>query len=216
MIKAIILDFDGVIIDSEKIWLKSKIEALSKNNIHIQKKINKNFCLGLNSNSFFKKFIHKKIYSKIINKVIKSYKISLKKNFLKTPKLNKEILNIFDIKNIKFCIVSNNSRSFIDKVLKKYKILRYFNHNKIIALRNTKFQKPNPYGYLKMCKILKYKRSEIAVVEDSLSGLICAKDAKMKYIFRYNPLKLKKIALFKNINSFFDLKKLILQINTKT
>ena len=67
-----------------------------------------------------------------------------------------------------------------------------------------------------MCKILKYKRSEIAVVEDSLSGLIYAKDAKMKFIFRYNPLKLKKIALFKNINSFFDLKKLILQINTKT
>ena len=39
MIKAIILDFDGVIIDSEKIWLKSKIEALSKNNINIQKTI---------------------------------------------------------------------------------------------------------------------------------------------------------------------------------
>lgn len=68
MIKAIILDFDGVIIDSEKIWLKSKIEALSKNNIHIQKKINKNFCLGLNSYSFFRKFIPKKYIQKLLIK----------------------------------------------------------------------------------------------------------------------------------------------------
>ena len=38
MIKAIIFDFDGVIVDSEKIWLNTKINTLKKCNIKINKK----------------------------------------------------------------------------------------------------------------------------------------------------------------------------------
>lgn len=64
MIKAIIFDFDGVIVNSEKIWLKAKVKALKKNNIKINKKINLNTNLGLGSNKFFLKFIPKSIYKK--------------------------------------------------------------------------------------------------------------------------------------------------------
>lgn len=166
MIKAIIFDFDGVIINSEKIWLKAKIKALKKNNIKIYKKINLITNLGLGSNNFFLKFIPKSIYKKKINNVIREYKIITKKSFLKTPKLNNGILSILKMKNLEFCIVSNNSKNFIIKSLKKHKIFKYFKSKNIVALRRKKFRKPDPFGYKLVLKKLKFKNYEVIVVED--------------------------------------------------
>ena len=54
MIKAIVFDFDGVIIDSEKIWLDTKIKALKINNIKIKSNIKFKSLIGISSNFFFK------------------------------------------------------------------------------------------------------------------------------------------------------------------
>lgn len=209
MIKAIIFDFDGVIINSEKIWLKAKIKALKKNNIKIYKKINLITNLGLGSNNFFLKFIPKSIYKKKINNVIREYKIITKKSFLKTPKLNNGILSILKMKNLEFCIVSNNSKNFIIKSLKKHKIFKYFKSKNIVALRRKKFRKPDPFGYKLVLKKLKFKNYEVIVVEDSLTGITAAKKAKIKNIFRFNQFNLPNIKSVKNIINFFPLKKFI-------
>ena len=209
MIKAIIFDFDGVIVNSEKIWLKAKIKALKENKIKIKKKINLNTNLGLGSDNFFLKFIPKSIYKKKINNVIHKYKLITKKSFLKTPKLNNGILNILKIKSLKFSIVSNNSKNFIIKSLKKHKIYNYFKSKNIIALRGKKFRKPNSYGYKLALKKLKCKNYEVVVVEDSLTGISAAKNAKIKNIFRFNQFNLPNIKLVKNINNFLPIKKFI-------
>jgi beta-phosphoglucomutase-like phosphatase (HAD superfamily) len=60
MIKAIVFDFDGVIVDSEKIWLDTKIKSLRINNIQIKKNVNTKLFIGISSNIFFRKFIPKK------------------------------------------------------------------------------------------------------------------------------------------------------------
>ena len=73
MIKAIVFDFDGVLVDSEKIWLKTKINALKKNKIEVKKNINLNLYHGISSEVFFKKFIPKKNYINIINNVVATY-----------------------------------------------------------------------------------------------------------------------------------------------
>ena len=73
MIKAIVFDFDGVLVDSEKIWLDTKIKALRINNVKIKKNINIKSFIGVSSNIFFRKFIPKKNYQIIIKKVIQSY-----------------------------------------------------------------------------------------------------------------------------------------------
>jgi putative hydrolase of the HAD superfamily len=134
MLKAIVFDFDGVIVDSEKIWLNAKKKALIKCNIKIKNFINPNLYSGVSSKIFFKKFIPKKIYKNKIKCVIKAYNNLLKKSFAKTPKLNKKILSILKIKNLQFCIVSNNSKNFILKCLKKHNILKYFKKNFLFLL----------------------------------------------------------------------------------
>jgi putative hydrolase of the HAD superfamily len=209
MIKAVIFDFDGVIIDSEKVWLNTKIKTLKKHQIKIPNNINLNCYLGVGSKIFFRKFIPQKIYTKIINNVIRTYKNLLNKAFFKIPKFNKGVLKILKIKDLQFCIVSNNSKNFIIKSLKNYNISKYFKKKFIISLRNTKNLKPLPYGYLLALKKLKCKAEEIIVIEDSLTGIKAAKKAKIKYIFRYNPLKLKLIKSVINVATFLPIKKFI-------
>jgi HAD superfamily hydrolase (TIGR01509 family) len=207
MIKAIVFDFDGVIIDSEKIWLDSKIKALKINNIKIKSNIKFKSLVGISSNVFFKKFIPKKIYPNIIHKIVRSYNALLIKNFSKNPKLNKDILEILKELNLEFAIVSNNSSKFIIKSLKSHKILKYFKKKFIIGLRKTKFKKPMPYGYLKILNALNCKTSEVIVIEDSYAGLNSAKNAKIKYIIKYNPFIIKKIRNSFNIRKLYSLKK---------
>jgi len=206
MIKAIVFDFDGVIVDSEKIWLDTKIKSLRINNIQIKKNVNTKSFIGVSSNIFFRKFIPKKNYQNILKKVTKSYNNLLIKKFSQNPKLNKGIRNILSIPDIKFGIVSNNSKKFILKSLMSHKILKYFKKKFIIALRNNKFRKPLPYGYLKILKELNCKTNEIIVIEDSITGIKAAKKAKIKYIFRYNPLRIKNVNHCVNINSLNSFK----------
>jgi HAD superfamily hydrolase (TIGR01509 family) len=207
MIKAIVFDFDGVIVDSEKIWLDSKIKALKINNIKIKNNIKFKSLVGISSDVFFKRFIPKKIYQNIIRKIVRSYNNLLKKNFYKTPRLNKGILEILKTSNLKFGIVSNNSSKFILKSLKSHKILKYFKKKFIIGLRKTKFKKPLPYGYLKILKVLNCKANEVIVIEDSYAGISSAKKAKIKYIIKYNQSRIKKIKNSFNIRKLSSLKK---------
>jgi putative hydrolase of the HAD superfamily len=207
MIKAIVFDFDGVIVDSEKIWLDSKIKALKINNIKIKNNIKFKSLVGISSDVFFKRFIPKKIYQNNIREIVRSYNNLLKKNFSKTPRLNKGILEILKTLNLKFGIVSNNSSKFILKSLKSHKILKYFKKKFIIGLRETKFKKPLPYGYLKILKALNCKANEVIVIEDSYTGISSAKKAKIKYIIKYNQSKIKKIKNSFNIRKLSSLKK---------
>jgi HAD superfamily hydrolase (TIGR01509 family) len=192
MIKAVVFDFDGVIVDSEKIWLNTKINALKKNKIKVKKNINFNLFHGASSEYFFKKIIPKKNYINTITKVVATYNYLLKKDSSRIPALNKKILNILNIKNLKFCIVSNNSINFILKCLKTHNISKYFKKKFIVALKDTKFRKPLPYGYLLILKKLKCKSNEVIVIEDSFWGIKAAKKAKIKYILKYTPFKLKQ------------------------
>jgi len=78
MIKAIVFDFDGVIIDSEKIWLNTRVNTLKKHDIKIKRNKNLNFYLGVGSSIFFKKFVPKKIYVNNIENIMKTYRKLLK------------------------------------------------------------------------------------------------------------------------------------------
>lgn len=202
MIKAIVLDFDGVIIDSEKIWLKTKIQTLNKHKINLQNNLNS--FLGVNSKIFFKKFIPKNEYKFIIKKVNKTYKDLTKKNFSKLPKLCTGIVDVLELKNLIKCIVSNNSKKFILQILKKHKIRKYFKKSLIIGLKGTKNTKPSPNGFLKVLKKTKLKPDEVIVIEDSLPGLSAAKRAKIKKVLMYNYNK--KGSSFKNIKKLNEIK----------
>lgn len=183
MIKAIVFDFDGVIVDSEKIWLASKIKTLKDLKLKLPKNKNIKQFYGVNSKIFFERNIGKDYYKKLQKKIKKYYKSNIEKSKTKFPKLNNEIYKIIKLKKFNKFIVSNNSKNYIVRILKHYKIFKYFKYANIISLRHPSNQKPNPFGYIQILK--KYKTTEVLIIEDSDTGITAARLAKIKNIYKF-------------------------------
>jgi D-arabinose 5-phosphate isomerase GutQ/beta-phosphoglucomutase-like phosphatase (HAD superfamily) len=170
-----VFDFDGTIINTEKIHCKSWEIVLSK---YINKKIN------INMNDY-QKYFHSLIKNCSKNYLNIFYNIKyedydilyeLKQNMYEELIKNENIeliigveffLNYLLNNNKKFIIVSNTSKKNIDFYILKYPILK--NTYKIYTKELFINKKPNPECYLYI--INEFKNHKIIGFEDSLHGM---------------------------------------------
>jgi HAD superfamily hydrolase (TIGR01549 family) len=180
MKNTIFFDFDGVLVDSEKIHTKAWNLLLK--DLKIEKKISLKDVMGIADLD-------------IANLIIKKNKLSFKKNDLilkkrdffltvideiKIPENRDEIL--FDLKKSfkKIAIVSSSLKEDIELILKKQNILNIFDF--IISANDVKKHKPNPESYNLALKKAKSPYQNCIAVEDSLAGIEAAKKAKIDVI----------------------------------
>lgn len=183
-IKAVIFDMDGLIIDSEPIESKSRELLLKIYNkkprpypnglLHI---------VGPSGSKDFLDFINQyeitESYEEIIIKKHEIFKKLLKENLSPMPGLIK-LLKRLSKNNFKIGLASNRNLKFINIILEKLKIKKYF---EVIISPSEKIRhKPFPDIYLNTAKELKVKPSECLVLEDSTTGIESAKSAGMKVI----------------------------------
>lgn len=203
MIRAIIFDMDGVIIESEPLWEKACQEQFIKWNITFQ-----------NANQY-KKFINQHIRGRTEREGIKytQKKFKLKGSYQKILKERLKILfKIFNqelkpipgslplIKKLHsagypLLLASSSPPAVINYVIGKYGLKRFF--KKIISGENFKKSKPHPFIYLKSAQWLKVKPANCLVFEDSISGVAAAYRAGMHCIavkHPYTPYKYLKSA----------------------
>ncbi len=169
MIKNIIFDFDGVIVDSE--ILASK--ALSKY-FH---KIGYSF-----SEEKFYKFAGRKTIQ-VIDELSKEYNIKNKEKFLNeifnsTNIIFKKELNLVHgfkefIENSKcnHFIASNSNKERIIHGLKLVNLNDKFSSNKIFSFEMVENPKPSPDIYLKVIKDYNLNLNETVIIEDSAVGI---------------------------------------------
>ena len=176
MIKAVLLDFDEVIVRSYENHLKAFLKTAKKFGFKIRKEeIIQRFGIPASEiieellklkGKELKRFVEEK--GKIFRRL--SRKIVLVKGI-------KGFLKFLKEKNLKIGIVSSAARKNIEKVLKQKKLKEFF--DVVISAEDVKRHKPFPDPLLKAAKILKVKPKECVYVGDSKYEMLAASKAGM-------------------------------------
>ena len=199
MIKAIIFDLDGVLVDTKNIHFEALNLALKKfghNKITFEDHIK--IFDGLPTNEKLKILnLKDKLPKKNFVKINK-YKQKVTSEILKKKiKKNLRLINIFKKlhKDYKIAIATNAINSTLNICLKKLGISKYINFK--LSNEDINFPKPNPEIYLRIFVKFGIYPSEALIIEDSHYGREAAisSGAKLLPIKKIEELTLKKIIL---------------------
>lgn len=180
MIKNIIFDFDGVLVDSETIVLKAFSKYMQECRIKRNEKELANLVgkptivvIDILSEKYFPE--NKKEFSDdIMNIASNIYKKELKKIVGVEKFLEKSNHNLY--------IGSNSLKDRILDGLKRVGLEKYFNSNQIYSLDLVDNPKPHPDIYLKAVNDNDLIIDETIIIEDSVVGVQAGQDAKVKVI----------------------------------
>ena len=212
MIKAIIFDLDGVLVDTKKIHFEALNISLKKYkfkeiSIDDHEKIYDGLPTLEKLNILNKKEkLPKKYFSKINKYKQQVTSKILKKRIKKNPK----IFNMMKYlnKSYKIAIATNAVKSTLSICLNKLGIKKYVDFK--LSNEDIKFSKPNPEIYLKIFIKFGIYPSEALIIEDSHYGREAAisSGAKLLPIKKIEELNLKKIKINLELNKTFHIKKI--------
>lgn len=183
MIKGLIFDMDGLILDTESISNKLLIDIFSKYDINLNEEIISK-TIGLEKKKaikVFEEYLGDNIPIKdIINlhkKVVNDY---LEKNGVPVKLGLIELLNYLDEEKIKKVVATSSYRKVAENVLIRANVYNRFDD--IICGDEIKESKPSPDIFLKALEKLNLPADEVIVLEDSRMGILAAHRAKIKSI----------------------------------
>lgn len=168
--KLIIWDFDGVIADTEKLWLQNRMELLNeKFGVNWDFKTTISFLagmsdktkrevldkIGINTDDTFWNEAMARDLQKMIN------------GFVLTPGIE----DIFKLQEFEQCIATGGITSKTEKKIKMVGIEKYFPPEKVFCADMVAYGKPEPDLYLLAAEVMGYPREDCFVIEDSLVGM---------------------------------------------
>ncbi|EKD63470.1 MAG: phosphatase/phosphohexomutase [uncultured bacterium] len=183
MIKAIIFDLDGTLIDSEKLHLKAELETLKTFGIKAKKEKILGY-MGMGIKDYFQVLKEKFNAHYSIEKIVKAHVKTLEKYYGGLfPAVSNTKKTIRDLSKRYTLALGTSAHTRLAKMcLKRLGIAKYF--KVITGGDKVKHAKPHPEIFLLIAKKLKIKPQEIVVIEDSTNGFKAAKSAGMQVIAR--------------------------------
>jgi sugar-phosphatase len=183
VIKAVIFDLDGLLINSEPLWDEALIETLGEIGIKIDHRQAKK-TMGLRSDEVIRYWHHEYPWHNPSQKVVNARLVNrVTKLILKNGEPLEgvaEAICLVEKAHLPMAIASSSPRKVINAALKKMHITHKM--EVIYSAEHEPYGKPHPGVFITTAKKLGARPEDCLALEDSPNGIIAAKAAKMKCI----------------------------------
>lgn len=174
MIKAVLFDLDGVLINSEAVNIAAGVRAFAEMGIRLPKSEQKKI-IGRHPADYGKVFKYRFDKKKVVELHHKYYN----KWYGRSKPFPYARWLVLKLKNkCKLALVTSAEKSIARRALRILGLRGVFDC--VVAFEDEKARKPAPDAYLLAAKLLRVRPSECVVVEDSTVGVEAAKSAGMK------------------------------------
>ncbi len=181
MIKAVIFDMDGLLIDSEPFWQEEERNAFAEVDINITPQMQKE-TYGLGTNEVVQHWYNYKPWKDRAFDELKNLIITNTEERVNNEGVAKEgvyeIIDFFINKGLRIGLASSSPLHFIETVVEKLQIRDKF--ESLNSAEIVGYSKPHPDVFINTAKNLETDPLHCLVIEDSFHGLIAAKAARMK------------------------------------
>lgn len=190
MIKAIIFDMDGVIIDSEPLHIKLERELFKNLGLNISHEEHLSF-VGSTSHYMWDAVKNKYNLPYTVEELVEADRTKYL-NYISSPEGSikpidgvNELIKELHSCGLKLAVASSSPIDVIELVVKTLKLDKYF--DVLVTGDYVDKSKPEPDIFLYAANKLGVKPDECVVIEDSYNGVQAAKKAGMKIIGFINP-----------------------------
>ncbi|WP_408011568.1 HAD family hydrolase [Pseudalkalibacillus sp. A8] len=178
MIKAIVFDFDGLILDTESCEYDVLQKIYKEHGAELPLEV-WGECIGTHSNYFdAHEYLEKQIGKKLDRNTIKQQRLDIFQELIKDKGPMPGVIEYLEAAEhleLKIGLASSSSYKWVSKHLKNLGIFDYFECIK--TSDDVEIVKPDPTLFLKAVKCLGVKPEEAVAFEDSANGAKAAKKA---------------------------------------
>jgi HAD superfamily hydrolase (TIGR01509 family) len=190
MLRAVIFDFNGVLVDDEPIHMEMFQKVLLEEGLSLDDREYYSLYLGMDDRSCFKAIYHNRGHvlsdtslEKLIQCKAKYYRESIGNRIAVFPGVRKLVPELFS--HLPLAIGSGALRSEIDMILESISLKYFF--QVVVSAEDVREGKPSPETFAKALFLLNQmaaeksiEPAECLVIEDSKEGIRGARSAGMK------------------------------------
>jgi len=188
MLKALVFDMDGVIIDSEPLQAEIAVHVLKKLGGNPQPREFYEF-IGVRNEEMWTILKERHNIKESVKEILEIHQDYKKKRFseadVETVEGIPELIKEAKSRGLKIALATSSPKFLAEHILKKFDLYKYF--NVLVTADDITHSKPDPEIYIKAAQFLGVKPEECIAIEDAHFGVKAAKAAGMKCIAYVNP-----------------------------